>query len=196
MDGGWLVTGGYDDGSDYLSSVVLYRDDKWHDYVDSMPASVADHCQVTVDREVFVIGGYNNGAVSTVYKLSDGNWSEVSSLKTPREDHMCSVLNGIIYVMGGYDGDNDVSSVELLHPGSDEWVPGPTLPVAVSSGQSVIHHNTLYVIGGKSSADVISTAIYRLDGDNWVTEEASLDSPRRIVFPAPLLSSRDLNCVE
>ena len=39
-------------------------------------------------------------------------------------------------------------------------------------------------------------AIYRLDGDHWVTEEASLDDPNRHVFPAPLLSSRDLNCVE
>ena len=190
-----MVTGGWD-YSDVLSSVVLYRDDKWHDYVDSMPASVADHCQVTVDREVFVIGGYNNGAVSTVYKLSDGVWSEFSSLKTPRSSHMCSVLNGIIYVMGGSDYHNYLNSVELLHPGSDEWVPGPTLPGAVYRGQSVIHDNTLYVLGGRSYSDVDNTAIYRLDGDNWVTEEASLDSPRRIVFPAPLLSSRDLNCVE
>jgi len=201
VEGGWLVTGGYD-GSYLLSSVVLYRDDEWHDYA-SMPASVVRHCQVTVDSDVYVIGGYNNGAVSTVYKLSDGAWYEFSSLKTHRYGHMCSVLGGTIYVMGGYDGDNDgyddhnyLNSVELLHPGSDEWVPGPTLPGAVYRGQSVIHDNTLYVLGGRSYSDVDNTAIYRLDGDHWVTEEASLDSPRRIVFPAPLLSSRDLNCVE
>jgi len=191
-----LVTGGVDDSYEALSSVVVYRDDEWHDYA-SMPASVYHHCQVTVGSEVFIIGGVNNGdPVSTVYKLSDGNWTVFTNLTTPRRRHMCSVLDGIIYVMGGYDDHNYHNSVELLHPGSDEWVPGPTLPGPVSRGQSVIHHNTLYVLGGYSSDVDSNTAIYRLDGDHWVAEEASLHSRNRFVFPAPLLSSRDLNCVE
>ena len=134
MGGGWLVTGGSDGG--LLSSAVLYSNGAWHDYA-SMPDGVKRHCQVTVGNEVFVIGGLNgDGPVSTVYKLSHGIWFKFSSLKTRRWGHMCSVLDGTIYVMVGVG--NYLNSTELLRHGSNEWVPGPPLPGPVYHGQSVI----------------------------------------------------------
>ena len=93
-----------------------------------MPVGLDEHCQVTVGSDVFVIGGLirNGGssAVSTVYKLSDGIWTIFSSIKTPRRKHMCSVLNGTIYVMGGvgYPVSGYFSSVEMLTPASNDWV--------------------------------------------------------------------------
>ena len=198
-DGGWLVTGG-DDSSSKLSSVLVYSNDEWQEYT-SLPVGLDEHCQVTVGSDVFVIGGLirNGGssAVSTVYKLSDGIWTIFSSIKTPRRKHMCSVLNGTIYVMGGvgYPVSGYFSSVEMLTPASNDLVAGPPLPAAVLDGQSVLYNNTVFVLGGWSN-NVVNTGIYRLDGDNWVTEEVTFEYSDRYVFPSPLLSSDLLYCVE
>ena len=163
-----------------------------------MPGSVDAHCQVTVGSEVFVIGGYNsdNGsdALSTVYKLSGGTWSVFASIKTARSGHMCSVLDNVIYVMGGMDYDSNYhTSVEILLPGSNDWVEGPPLPRGVGGGQSVVYRDAVFVMGGSSSYNpsVSNTNIYKLAGDQWVTE-ARFDFPDRYVFPAPLISNYSL----
>ena len=62
------------------------------------------------------------------------------------------------------------SSVEMLTPGSNDWVAGPPLPGPVERGQSVIHNDTIVVVGGNSYLGVVNTGIYRLDGDNWMTQ--------------------------
>merc|ERR1711970_888931 len=54
LEDGWLVTGGIDDSSNGLSSVIYYANDEWIEYP-SMPFGVRDHCHVTVDSDVFVI---------------------------------------------------------------------------------------------------------------------------------------------
>ena len=155
--------------------------------------SLAHNCQVTVGKSMFVIEGYGRySLVSRVYKLKDGAWFEFSSLKIARDYHMCSVLDGIIYVMGGWYNHTFLTSVEMLHPGSNEWVEGPPLPGAVWNGQSVVYSNTVFVVGGLSSVGVSNTKIYRLASDHWVTEEVSLDFPQRAVFPAPLTSNNSL----
>jgi len=189
-EGGWLVTGGDDDASNILSTVLYYTNDKWVEYPD-MPDSVQGHCQVTVGSEVFVIGGADVYTLSTVYKLSGGTWSVLPSIKTARWGHMCSVLDNVIYVMGGHGYGNYLTSVETLLPGSNDWVEGPPLPGAVDFGQSVVFRDTVFVMGGYSSYGVSNTNIYQLSADQWVTV-ASLDFPVRHVFPAPLISNDSL----
>ena len=96
--------------------------------------------------------------------------------------------------MGGKDigGNNILTSVEMLHPGSNEWVEGPPLPGALWNGQSVVYSNTVFVMGGLSSGGVSNTKIYRLASDHWVTEAVSLDFRNRVVFPAPLIFNNSL----
>jgi len=194
LEGGWLVTGGRDYAYNLLSSVLYYTNDKWVEYPD-MPGSVDAHCQVTVGSEVFVIGGYKRyDPLSTVYKLSGGTWSVLPSIKTAREGHMCSVLDNVIYVMGGSDGYNCLTSVEMLLPGSNDWVEGPPLPGAVGGGQSVVYRDAVFVMGGHSSNNpsVSNTNIYKLAGDQWMPVASFDFPPDRHVFPAPLISNISL----
>ena len=97
--------------------------------------------------------------------------------------------------MGGKDvgGNKILTSLEMLHPGSNEWVEGPPLPGAVWNGQSVVYGNTVFVLRGLSSGGVSNTKIYRLARDHWVTEEVSLDFPYRYVFPDPLIFNNKLS---
>ena len=161
-----------------------------------MPISLDNHCQVTVGSDVFVIGGYSESSysiVSTVYKLSGGIWTQFSSIKTPREYPMCSVMGDQIFVISGKDEYyNDLRSVEVLTPDSDVWVDGPSLPEDFDSGisQSVVFRDSLYVFDfGK---------VYRLDNgaNEWITVKVGFFSSTRYIFPAPLLYDHQLHCIE
>ena len=130
-----------------------------------------------------------------MYKLSGGTWTVFPSIKTARAGHMCSVLDNVIYVMGGSDGSHYyLSSVEILLPGSNDWVEGPPLPGAVGGGQSVVYRDAVFVMGGHSSKNpsVSNTNIYKLAGDQWMTVASFDFPPDRHVFPAPLISNKSL----
>ena len=178
---------------------MLYKNNGWEEYA-SIPGNLAEHCQVTVGEDVFLIGGLNGkSAASAVYKLSNGIVTKYHSIKTPRYRHMCAVLGGhVVVISGRSEGGRHLNSVEVLTPGSDDWVEGPALPENVEQGQSVVFNNSLYVLGGRSSGsgDGINYKIYRLDsvGGQWVTEDVSFGFPARFVFPAPLLYDHQLYC--
>jgi N-acetylneuraminic acid mutarotase len=43
-------------------------------------------------------------------------------MSTARYASAAAVVDGKLYVMGGYDGQNRLSSVEQYNPAKDEWV--------------------------------------------------------------------------
>jgi len=195
VGGDWLVTGGHDP-YDEFSSALLYESDIWQEYL-SMPSRLQSHCQVTVGGDVFVIGGSNieNSALSSVYKLSEGIWSVFSSLKTARSGHMCSVMGDNIFVISGEDDYyHTLRSVEVLSPGSNVWVDGPSLPEDISwsirNSHSVVFKDSLYVFDFGQ--------VYRLDSgaDQWITVKVGFFSATRYIFPAPLLYDHQLHCIE
>jgi len=189
----WLVTGGFRNGHGLLPSILLYGDNHWEEF-DNIPLGLNEHCQVTVEGIVYIIGGasYNSEALSRVYKLIDHTWTKYDSINTARKYHMCAVLDNTVYVIGGsVDVGSTLNSVEVLAPDSDGWVYGPSLPENVYSGQSVVYQGVLYVINWNGK-------IYRLDRgvDQWLTEGSILDHRIRSVFPAPLLTEDQLPCIE
>jgi len=194
--GGWLVTGGSvgrldGRGFNRSSSVLLYSNNYWEELT-NVPEAVCCHCQVTVGDTVYIIGGRNSSndwAVSTVYKLSDGIWTQHHSLNRARWGHTCAVLDNTVYVIGGSAYD----SVEMLSLDSNSWVYGPSLPGDAYDAQTVVYNDKLYVFETKGM-------IYRYDRrqDLWEdlsnTEFILLPFNERIVFPAPLLTEEQLPC--
>ena len=195
--GDWIVSGGSDSNNNPLDSVVVYgsSSESWSSH-STLPVSVYRHCMVTLSS-VYLVGGDSYGGVmSDVYTLSGSVWSKHSSLNTARRRHMCAVLEESIVVIGGLDsGFNYLSSVEVLPPGGDIWVPGPPLPVEVVHGQVVEYSNSLYVLGGFNNVGD-NNQIFRLDSlsDQWVTVDKQFSQQYRDVFPAPLLYEHQLHC--
>jgi hypothetical protein len=67
-----------------------------------------------------------------------------------------------IIVAGGYDG-SLLSSVEILHEGSNEWQTGPELPFGISESQMVEDQNGgVILIGGDSSSVDNLDTLYQL----------------------------------
>ena len=66
---------------------------------------------------VYAIGGCDHGKrYETVerYDPVNNEWLDVSSMSTPRSGCGVGVLDGFLYVVGGYDGTMYLQSVERL----------------------------------------------------------------------------------
>jgi hypothetical protein len=146
----------------------------WESNIPSLPVTIYGHCMVTVNSTtVMVIGGYQNGQISgkTFYfTLGEESWTEGPELKNKRWYHSCGKIKRnkesqemSIIVAAGYDGSSRLSSVEILHEGSNEWQTGPEHPSEIVGSQMVEDQNGgVVLIGGRSSSDDKLDTLYQL----------------------------------
>ena len=85
-------------------------------------------------------GGTESGSLSTAYLYSEnGGFNKIEDMKTPRQDHVCSVINNTTMLVtggAGYYGSKRRSS-ESLDLTTLTWSPGPELPERVYPEQMV-----------------------------------------------------------
>lgn len=110
-----------------------------------------------------------------------GAWSLGAPMPTARSEITSAVLDGKIYVVGGFEasgGNSDV--VEAYDPYADAWQRVAPLPVRLDHAMAASDGGTLYVMGGyRVFGAEISSATYEYDpqADAW-TERAPLPLPR------------------
>jgi hypothetical protein len=173
-DGKLLVTGGYVYGSGSLKSAEMLTEEGWESNIPSLSVTIYGHCMVTVNSTtVMAIGGWQNGPKSgkTYYfNLGEQSWTEGPELKKKRGRHSCGKIKRnkdsqemSIIVAGGWDSSSILSSVEILHEGSNEWQVGPEMPFGIGFSQMVEDQNGgVVLIGGYSpSVDYLDT-LYQL----------------------------------
>jgi hypothetical protein len=174
QDGKLLVTGGDDDSSSDLNSAEMLTEEGWESNIPSLPVTIYAHCMVTVNSTtVMVIGGYQNGMDSgkTFYfTFEEESWTEGPELENKRRLHSCGKIRRnkesqemSIIVAGGEDGSSILSSVEILHEGSNEWETGPELPFGIDNSQMVEDQNGgVILIGGYSPSVGTLDTLYQL----------------------------------
>ncbi len=174
QDGKLLVTGGTDASFSDLNSAEMLTEDGWESNIPSLPVTIRYHCMVTVNlTTAMVIGGYQNYQYSGktfFFTFGEENWTEGPELKNKRVDHSCGKVRRnkesqemSIIVAGGQDGSSYLSSVEILHEGSNEWQTGPELPFGIHISQMVEDQNGgVVLIGGESSSVSNLDTLYQL----------------------------------
>jgi N-acetylneuraminic acid mutarotase len=137
-----------------------------------------------LNHQVFSVGGQNNGqglpgqaiggcpgyghtADAYVYQPSAKAWSPIAPLPEPLESPSAAFLNGRLYVVGGFDCNDDPSAAVYAYtPGSRRWTQVASLPTgAVAPGIAVLN-GQLYVVGGCefwSCSSAASQKVYRYD---------------------------------
>jgi len=119
-----------------------------------MPVDILKTSQISV-----IASKQDNGAVEPVLPESQntalmiahaghGNWTKKADMPTSRSFASTCAMDGKIYVIGGYDGREIVSTVEEYDPATDTWtkktdMPTPRYVLAVSAVNGKI-----YAIGG------------------------------------------------
>jgi hypothetical protein len=174
QDGKLLVTGGNNGSFSFLNSAEMLTEEGWESNIPSLPVTISDHRMVTVNsRTVMAIGGFQNGQYSgkTFYfTFGEESWTEGPELKNKRGYHSCGRIRRnkesqemSIIVAGGYAGSSRLSSVEILHEGSNEWQTGPELPFGIDRSQMVEDQNGgVVLIGGYSSSVSNLDTLYQL----------------------------------
>jgi len=137
--------------------------------VTKIPQPHAQSSIAVVNDKAYIIGGGlqdGNLHFSQVYgnvyayDFKSNKWqtSGISPLPTPRffdQGYSAPVLNGKIYLIGGFSIDQDMQAnkldkVEIYDPVTNTWQIGPVLPEATYDNVKLAANNAIYVIGGNT----------------------------------------------
>ncbi|XP_068581682.1 kelch-like protein 33 [Cebidichthys violaceus] len=141
MDGGIFISGGFDCKYACLVSMFLYHPERGTTYLADMTHDRAQHCMEPLRGHLYVAGGvcnlrkfYADQQLCEVYDPVADSWTAFASLPLPHVGAASVVLEGKIYVLGGYCQD-DYSESGLVHrfePSTQRWQSVGKLPGAFS----------------------------------------------------------------
>jgi N-acetylneuraminic acid mutarotase len=102
---------------------------------------------------------------------SQGSWQMLAFMPAARQEIATAVLNGLIYVIGGYDSaGQSTSSVFVYNPQSSTWSTAASLPIVNNHGAAAVANGRLFAFGGVSNR----AFVYNPAGNSW-SEVASMN---------------------
>ena len=135
-----------------------------------MPTARAALSTSVVDGKIYAIGGVpSNGAApfSTVemYDPATDTWTTKAPMPTARAIFLSSsVVNGIIYVIGGASGETALSTVEAYDPAADTWTEKTSMPGARCMLATSVVGAKIYAIGGNNAGHgAVMSTVYEYD---------------------------------
>ena len=173
--------------SDGITSNGLYfRVADFLDLQASIPIGVNRAAITSAYEKIYVIGGYTEkgyaetGIVQT-YDPYLNYWITGSSKPTSAANACAVVIEGLIYIVGGYQTfpyPTFLDSLEIYDPSTNTWTTGTSMPPALSGHGAVTLNGKLYVMGGNTDSG-INSYLYEYDpySDTW-TQLASMNTPR------------------
>lgn len=113
------------------------------------------------------------------YRLGDAQWHETSELRTPRRAAAAVSLPSGIYIIGGYDGNAYLASVERLERAGGRWVEMSPMNSARCTLSAVASPDGqyIYAIGGFDGEALSIVERYSVKEDVW-TELPDMSDPR------------------
>ena len=144
-----------------------------------MPISRSWAPAVEYNGKIYVIGGCsstkseqfkNPVANLEVYDPVTDTWKELTPMPSPRVAPIAVVLDGEIYVIGGFDPYRYWSAnptVEIYNIATDTWRTGPKLPYGCSWAAGVVLNGKIYVLGGVGYHYYNTTQIFDPSTNTW-----------------------------
>jgi N-acetylneuraminic acid mutarotase len=154
--------------------------------VASLAQAASDSASLVTKNYMYILGGTGpNGNLSTIQRASfdnDGNltssWSNVGTLPAAISNMGYVAAKGRFYLLGGYDGSNNLSSVYSAPINTDgtlgDFRTETSLPIAIRDTACFVIKNKLYVVGGYKVNELLKTvyqATINNDGtlSSWTT---------------------------
>lgn len=131
-----------------------------------------------VNGKIYAIGGQkeHQDVVDTVEEFDPdanggfGAWTiKPSVMPHPRMQSAAAVLDGKVYVVGGWDGVTRglLSSVDVYDPSLDTWTIGAPMPTARRVLGAAMVDNAIYAMGGEAQVTRVGEQfIYQITGTN------------------------------
>ncbi|KAJ3596502.1 hypothetical protein NHX12_002909 [Muraenolepis orangiensis] len=140
-------------------------------------------CCTSITGLIYAVGGLNSSGdslnVAEVFDPIGNFWERCQPMRTARSRVGVAVVNGLLYAIGGFDGQSRLSTVEVYNPETDAWTRVSSLNSQRSAMGTVVIDGDIYVCGGydgKSSLN--SVECYSPETDRWtvVTEMSACRS--------------------
>ena len=124
-------------------------------------------CLVSFKEHLYAIGGYNNGSLKSMerYDPQDNQWELMPDMQQGRFRAGCAVVNDLIVVAGGYDGD----TVEAYNTNTGTWLALPKMTKGRDDPSFAFHNKELYVLGGDVCFGFVSNTWekYNFSSQQW-----------------------------
>lgn len=211
----FLIGGNATRDGGYSAQIMVYESGGYNGWVTGdtvapdLPEPKGDRPAVCVaGGRLYVAGGANDaGPSSTVYRATINTtnypppppleepllvgWENVgANIPTPRWYTMNAVVDGKLYVIGGWDTSDgysapSVGTNEVYDPAANSWATRAPMPVPVRGGACAAIDGKIYIAGGQKTARGVpdfenTLQIYDPSTDSWVVGPP-MPTPRNLV---------------
>jgi len=157
-------------------SAVRFEVSRWVSRA-QMPTPRERLAVVIHEDKIYAIAGDTPGGVSGVveiYNPDDNTWAIGTPKPTPVSNVAAAVVDGLIYVPGGYTLAGEViTTTEVYDPANDTWDTRASLPAPLCAYAITAIDGKIYVFGGWDGDSYIAS-VYEYDPqeDGWTTKTA------------------------
>ncbi|XP_048741044.1 kelch-like protein 24 [Ostrea edulis] len=109
-------------------------------------------------NDIYVSGGLRSGEFWK-FDYDFATWIRGISLVQPRRRHAMAPVDESIYVLGGFDEDSVLHSVEVWKPGENQWKFYGRLASPVENMGYVAFGSCIYLFGGKNQDEVVTNTV-------------------------------------
>ncbi|KAF6099666.1 kelch like family member 18 [Phyllostomus discolor] len=134
-------------------------------------------CCTSIAGLIYAVGGLNSAAnfyagdslnVVEVFDPVANRWEKCRPMTTARSRVGVAVVNGLLYAIGGYDGQLRLSTVEVYNPETDTWTRVGSMNSKRSAMGTVVLDGQIYVCGGyDGNSSLNSVETYSPETDKW-----------------------------
>ncbi len=186
----FIIGGVSDIGDITMDQCWRLENDEWGVLNECRMPETLRFFSACVARDGIVVSGGSrkSNAVSQCWLLSTStyHWSRLPDLNTARLRHASVCLGGQVYVIGGGNGEQKLSSVETLQKNGTKWEFLSDLPAAVRHPMAATYGECVYVYGGIDSTEGHSAAVYvyRTSRQSW---KRLADMPETCILGAAVI---------
>ncbi|KAH3819604.1 hypothetical protein DPMN_121343 [Dreissena polymorpha] len=130
----------------------------------------------TIGNDIYVSGGLRSPEFWK-YDPSFDTWLRGPNLIHARRRHGMSAVDETIFVLGGFDEDNVLATVEYWSLDSGRWEEGGSLNQPVENMGFVAFGKNIYLFGGKNNDEVVTNSVQCYDTVTKTCTTLSCDLP-------------------
>jgi|GEM_PF-5976361 len=115
-------------------------------------------------RYFFIIGGYEYSPANVYYKHNEiydtasGSWLTMKDMPNPRCSHAAALVNGKVYIFGGFDGTSLCDDVYEYNPDADTWNDSNSLPAPMRNMATAVTNGRIYIFGGEGTGSPVEVS--------------------------------------
>jgi DNA-binding CsgD family transcriptional regulator len=151
------------------------NDEGWKKLTDK-PTPVSQVQAAVLGELIYIPGGaLADGSPSDVLEVYDprlDHWEKLAKLPAPRSAYALAVVEGRLYLFGGWDGKQFTANVYTYDPLTDTWTERSPMPHACGFAGAGSIGSKVYIIGGYDGVSALASVLIYYPGRDRPGETA------------------------